>query len=107
MSVLDVSPGLKGGHLRYPTIIAKKDWFADVVAERHVGPAEVAQTNPAFARALCDLLTSISLFCTQSGKNDWSTDGNGYYKTNYATRHHYLKMKCCVFWVKLVWIEHL
>jgi len=33
MSVLDVAPGLKGGHLRYPTIDAKKDWFADVVGK--------------------------------------------------------------------------
>lgn len=33
MSVLDVAPGLQGGHLRYPTIDAKKDWFADVVGK--------------------------------------------------------------------------
>mgnify|MGYP001350636723 CR=1 FL=1 len=33
MSVLDVSPGLQGGHLRYPTIDAKKDWFVDVVGK--------------------------------------------------------------------------
>ncbi len=33
MSVLDVSPGLQGGHLRYPAIDAKKDWFADVVGK--------------------------------------------------------------------------
>ena len=33
MSVLDVAPGLRGGHLRYPTIDSKKDWFADVVGK--------------------------------------------------------------------------
>jgi len=33
MSVLDVAPGLKGGHLRYPTIDANKDWFVDVVGK--------------------------------------------------------------------------
>ena len=33
MSVLDVSPGLQSGSLRYPTIDPKKDWFQDVVGK--------------------------------------------------------------------------
>ena len=33
MSVLDVSPGLQSGTLRYPTIDPKKDWFQDVVGK--------------------------------------------------------------------------
>ena len=33
MSVLDVAPGLKGGHLCYPTIDPKKDWYTDVVGK--------------------------------------------------------------------------
>ncbi len=33
MSVLDVTPGLKAGSLRYPTIHPSKDWFSDVVGQ--------------------------------------------------------------------------
>ena len=33
MSVLDVAPGLQGGHLRYPSIDPNKDWYADVVGK--------------------------------------------------------------------------
>ena len=84
MSVLDVSPGLQGGHLRYPTIDAKKDWFADVVGKGMSAQRKLLKQTQ-HLRGHFVTYSPQSASSAQSGKNHRSTNGNGYRKTRYAT----------------------
>ena len=102
MSVLDVSPGLKGGHLRYPTINANRDWFADVVGKGMSAQQRLLKQtqhlrghfvtySPQSARLSIRGVRSV-------GRWKWLLHAA-------ILRQHHSQMKCCVFSVKLGWIE--
>ena len=81
MSVLDVSPGLKGGHCDIQ-LLMRKEIGLRMLWVRHVSPAQVVETTQDSV-ALCDLFTAICIIGSQSRTYDRQADG--YLMTQYSS----------------------